>query len=116
MAFKRRTSPTLDKAATRSKKLSEIKPDLELGSLNLVDYQAKVQVAQTALDHYNGLLTQADLESDQFDDLEKELKDWSERMLSGVVTEYGKDSPEYEAAGGVRKSERKKPTRKAKTP
>ena len=37
------------------------------------------------------------------------------RMLTGVATEYGKDSPEYEAAGGVRKSERKKPVRKPKT-
>jgi hypothetical protein len=35
-------------------------------------------------------------------------------MLSGIVTEFGKDSQEYEAAGGVRKSEHKKPTRKAK--
>ncbi len=37
------------------------------------------------------------------------------RHPRGVATEYGKDSPEYEAAGGVRQSERKKPARKAKT-
>jgi hypothetical protein len=41
------------------------------------------------------------------------LKDWNERMLAGVATAYGKDSSEYEQAGGVRKSERKKPVRKA---
>ena len=113
MAFKKRVSPTLVKATTRSNKLAEIKPDLTLGSLKLVDYQAKIKAAQELLDHYNGLLTQADMESDRFDNLEKELKDWNERMLSGVGTEYGKDSPEYEAAGGVRKSERKKPARKS---
>ena len=116
MAFKRRVSPTLVKATTRANKLAEVKPDLVLStSMTLANFRQKVQAAQAALDHYNGLLTQADLESDQFDDLEKELKDLSERMLTGVATEFGKNSPEYEAAGGVRKSERKKPTRKPKT-
>ena len=58
-----------------------------------MDYQAKVTAARAALDHYNGLLTQADLESDQLDNLEKELKDWNERVLTGVATDFGKDSP-----------------------
>jgi len=30
--------------------------------------------------------------------------------------QFGKDSPEYEAAGGTRKNERKKPQRPSKTP
>ena len=37
-----------------------------------------------------------------------------ERMLAGVLTDFGKDSPEYEAAGGTRKSERKRSGPKAK--
>ncbi len=115
MAFKKRISPTLLKATTRTNNLAKINPTMELGSLKLVALQAKVTAAQAALDHYNGLLTQADLASDQFDNLENELKDLNERMLTGVATEFGKDSPEYEAAGGVRKSERKKPVRKATT-
>jgi hypothetical protein len=32
----------------------------------------------------------------------------------GVASKYGKDSNEYEKAGGTRKSERKRPMRKAK--
>jgi hypothetical protein len=32
-------------------------------------------------------------------------------MLAGVLTKFGKDSLEYEKAGGVRKSKRKRPTR-----
>ena len=40
------------------------------------------------------------------------LKDLSERMLMGVGSKFGKDSDEYEMAGGVRKSEHKKPVRK----
>ena len=37
-------------------------------------------------------------------------------MLAAVGVEYGKNSTEYELAGGTRKSERKAPVRKAKTP
>ena len=44
----------------------------------------------------------------------KSVAEYSNRMLSGVATRFGKDSNEYEAAGGVRKSERKKPQRKPK--
>jgi hypothetical protein len=42
------------------------------------------------------------------DDAEKTLRDMSERMLTGVATKYGKDSDEYEKAGGVRKRDRKR--------
>ncbi|BAZ67792.1 hypothetical protein NIES4106_25490 [Fischerella sp. NIES-4106] len=34
------------------------------------------------------------------------MGDISERMLTGVACKYGKDSSEYEMAGGVRKSDR----------
>jgi hypothetical protein len=34
------------------------------------------------------------------------LGELSEKMLIGVAFKYGKDSREYEMAGGVRKSER----------
>jgi hypothetical protein len=36
------------------------------------------------------------------------MDDLTERMLAGVGSKYGKDSTEYEKAGGVRKSERKR--------
>jgi hypothetical protein len=32
-------------------------------------------------------------------------------MLNGVASKFGTDSSQYEMAGGVRKSERKKPNR-----
>ncbi|MBM4025843.1 MAG: hypothetical protein FJ280_10625 [Planctomycetes bacterium] len=43
---------------------------------------------------------------------EKKLKDLTERMLAAVAARYGKDSDEYEKAGGTRKSERKRPARR----
>jgi hypothetical protein len=35
-------------------------------------------------------------------------------MLAGVSSKFGKNSDEYEKAGGTKKSERKKPVRKPK--
>jgi hypothetical protein len=45
-------------------------------------------------------------------DPEKEIRVLSERMLIAMAAKYGKDSYEYEMAGGMRKSDRKRPTRK----
>jgi len=102
-------SPALDKANERSAALKGIAVPLELGgSLTLPNYEAKIAGVKTKLDSYNTLLSQADRISDELDGLEKELADLNERMLTGVATQFGKDSPEYEAAGGTRKSERKK--------
>jgi hypothetical protein len=41
-------------------------------------------------------------------------QDMQTRGLSGIRAAFGSDSTEYEEAGGVRKSERKKPTPKKK--
>lgn len=69
---------------------------------------------QAKLDAYNGLLNEIDALNNDILAGEKALGALSERMLDGVGVKFGKDSNEYEQAGGVRKSERKKPTRKTK--
>jgi hypothetical protein len=38
--------------------------------------------------------------------LEKTVRETSERLVAGVAFKYGKDSREYEMAGGGRKSDR----------
>jgi hypothetical protein len=97
--------------------LKSIVTPLELGGgLSLPNYDAKIGAAKEKLDTYNTLLSGADRVSDELDGLEEELTDLNERMLTGVATQFGKDSPEYEAAGGTRKSERKKPQRTPKPP
>ena len=45
---------------------------------------------------------------------ETTMADLNERMLTGVATKFGKNSSEYEQAGGTKKSERKPPKRKPK--
>lgn len=39
--------------------------------------------------------------------MEKDLAELSERILSAVSVKYGRNSTEYEMAGGVRRSERR---------
>ena len=43
---------------------------------------------------------------------EKLLRAFTERMLTGVAAKFGKDSEQYQKAGGTKKSDRKKHKRK----
>ena len=51
--------------------------------------------------------------ADVRDDQIKTLQELTTRARSGIRSTFGPDSKEYEQAGGTRKSERKKPVRKA---
>lgn len=85
MAYKRRTSEAIKQAQVRAANLEAISPTLDLGnSLTLTG-------ADTAL---NTLKAK-----------EKVLKTLTSRMLAAVGIVYGKDSDEYEQAGGTHTSE-----------
>ena len=53
--------------------------------------------------------------SNEVDTLEAAANDLSTRLLSGVATAYGKDSDEYEKAGGTRTSDVKRTPKAVKT-
>lgn len=113
MARLKSSSTVIEKAQTRLASLSSIDPALDLGSsLTLAAYRAAIQDAQAKLEAYNNLLSQADEALNALNAAEKEMRSLSERMLAGAAARFGKDSDEYEMAGGVRKSERKRPMRK----
>jgi hypothetical protein len=115
MARQKKESPVVEKARQRLTALTSIDPELDLGNnLTVSAYQAQVAAAQEKLDIYNTLLSQVDDAYNAFQVSEKALRDLSERMMAGVASKYGKDSSQYEMAGGVRKSERKRPARKVK--
>ena len=106
---KRNRSVILDRAESRAAAISTIAPTLELGGeLTLAAYQTAIATARTKLADYNTVLANSDTARREFDRLEKDLADMSERMLAGVGSVYGKNSVEYAKAGGVLKSERKK--------
>jgi len=50
---------------------------------------------------------------DERDDKALVLSEWVSRALSGIRSNFGPDSAQYEQAGGTRKSERKTPAARA---
>ena len=109
MAFKRKGSNVINEAQTRAAGMQSIDPDLDLGNgLTLAAFQSEIGSTQTLLDDYNAQLAKADGAGNDFKAGEKNLRTLSSRMLAAVGVKYGKDSNEYEMAGGTRTSEKKK--------
>lgn len=109
MAFKRKTSQVIADAQQRAANLKAIDPNLDLGNgLTAADYESQIAASQQQLDAYNAQLAKADAAGNDFRSVEKELRGLSARMLAAVGVKYGKDSNEYEMAGGTRSSEIKR--------
>ena len=103
----------LEKGRTRLAAVKSIDPALDLSNgITVANYETEVDMLNTNLEAYNTALSTVDnlynICIAQID----VLKDWNERVLAGVATRYGKNSSQYEMAGGVKKSERKKTTKK----
>jgi hypothetical protein len=114
MGRKRRSSPKLEKAEVRLQSIKSISATLDLGNgLSITSYESLIDAAQSKLDEYNQLLASLDEKSATLRDKEKQLGSFSERMLAGVAAKYGKDSPEYAQAGGIRRSDIKRPANRA---
>ena len=101
----------LEKATTRLSAVKSSDTALDLANgITIPNYETEIKAMVTKLDVYNSALsTIDDLYNDCIAQIEV-LKDWNERVLTGVATKFGKDSSQYEMAGGKRKSERKKPS------
>jgi hypothetical protein len=114
MARKKKTvSKVLDKAKTRLASLRSIDPNLDLGNGNTAAaFETAIETAEDDLEGYNTYLSLTDDKMDVFKKQEKLVANFSQTMLSAVGSKYGFDSKEYEKAGGVPKSKRKKPTPK----
>jgi hypothetical protein len=114
MARQRRTSPALATARNRLAGLNQITPAPNLGpNLTVPAYQTVINDTAAIEDSHGQLAAQMDDSSNRFDAQDALLTDWNRRMLSAVEAQYGPDSSEYEMVGGTRRSERKKPARKA---
>ena len=106
MAFRRRSSKVITDALERLANLKAIDPNLDLGNnLTVAAYEARINKTQTSQGAYNGLLARADAAGNDFNADERDLNDMSSQMLSAVKVKYGRDSNEYEMAGGKRLSE-----------
>jgi hypothetical protein len=113
MSRRKKKSLTLEHALKRLSGLQAISTSLDLGNgLTGSDYANQVQNLENLLLSYNRLLAQTDEAQNVVLAQEKAVRDLSERMLEGVGSKFGHNSNEYEKAGGTRKSDRKKSSRK----
>ena len=114
MARTKRSSQVLEKAEHRCAGLKSISETLDLGEgLNIENYLLLIDSLRSQLATYNESLSIVDRAGSTVQDIEQQLRTLSERMLIAVAAKYGKDSYEYEMAGGTRKSARKRFTRKS---
>ena len=107
MSRQKRTYRVLEKAEFRTAGLKAIDPTIDFGDgRNLETMTELVEQYRTKINAYNTALTVIDSSRTEMDELDRTLSDLTEKMLIGVAFKYGKDSREYEMAGGVRKSDR----------
>lgn len=111
MARQRRSSATLDAFKARLQGIKQISPAPNLPpNLSLATLDAAVTSTQQALDTHNDLIISLDDSGNALKDKEKALDKLYTQALAAVAAQYGKDSSEYEIAGGTRTSERKRGT------
>lgn len=114
MARAKRKSMILDTARQRLSGIKAITPPVNFGPNLLVsDYEQAVNDLSGKIDRYNGTLATLDNLSNEIDADENDLRDRSARMLAATRAHYGPNSSEYEQAGGTRRSERKRSSKKS---
>jgi hypothetical protein len=87
-------------------------PEFTMKDVTYQDFKGAMDAAQAADDAVESLRSQLDALLNQRNAHNATLTGLTTRALSGIRGFFGPDSNEYEQAGGTRKSERKKPTRK----
>jgi len=108
-----RSSATLEIARRRLERLKSITPIPDFGvGFTISDYETEINNLALLEATYNTTVSSLDAQLSEMKVKEKALRDLRERMLSSIAFLYGKDSDEYVAAGGIRKSERKRPRAK----
>lgn len=104
--LKKRRSRSIETASFRSNALSNIDENIDFGrGLTSASYQELVEEAQDQLHRYNAMLSNVDKQRNLLKTTEKQLNDANERVFSGIITQFGRDSNEYEMIGGTRKSD-----------
>jgi hypothetical protein len=112
-----KTESTAKVRLTAVKKFdSESKSQLNYGSedntLSSENYEILVNECSDERNKYNTSLETVDRHSNNLKSSISKLKKMNSEILSGIRSKFGADSTQYEEAGGVRSSERKKPVRK----
>jgi len=113
MARLKRNSRKLMNAERRLASLKSINARLDLGNgMTIQELEASIQSVREKLETYNTILSTVDAAYNNLLEAEYVLGGLSEKMLMAVAVKYGKNSFEYEMAGGVRRTERKRRIRR----
>ncbi|TBR60511.1 hypothetical protein B4U84_06535 [Westiellopsis prolifica IICB1] len=108
MAQRKRNSVALSKAERRVAGLQAIDPNLDLGNrLSIITYKSMINELREKLNAYNQARVMMEMAKNALKEAEVVLNSYSEHMLLGVACRYGKDSHQYEMAGGKRRSKRR---------
>ncbi|MBW4428826.1 MAG: hypothetical protein KME50_31470 [Nostoc desertorum CM1-VF14] len=107
MSRQKRTSRVLEKVELRASGMKSIVPTIKFEEDYTLEKLIKsIDQLRNKLDVHNSALAIVDSSLTEVEEMEKNLKQLSEKMLMVVAIKYGKDSAEYEMAGGVRNSDR----------
>lgn len=107
MSRQKRTSRVLEKAELRASGMKSIIPSIKFEQdYTLGKLIESIEKLRNKLDVHNTALAIVDSSLTEVEEMEKNLRQLSEKMLMVVAIKYGKDSAEYEMAGGVRNSDR----------
>lgn len=105
-----RMSAVLEDSLRRLERIKAIDPPPNFGTgFSIADYETSLNELRLVLGSYNTAIGTVDQLLTQLKMKEKGIRDKRERVLTAIAFIYGKDSDEYVAAGGIRKSERKRP-------
>ncbi|GAX40497.1 hypothetical protein NIES4075_14630 [Tolypothrix sp. NIES-4075] len=112
MPRQKRTSRILEKAEFRAAGLKAIDSSMDFGdNCDLQNLTQSIEQLRTMIDSYNAALAVIDSSKTKIDEMEKSLSNLSDKLVRGVAFKYGRNSSEYEVAGGVRESDRVRKSR-----
>ncbi|MEH2120857.1 hypothetical protein [Nostoc sp.] len=112
MSRPKRTSRVLEKAELRSAGLKAIDSNLDFGdNCDLQNLTQLIEHLRIMLNAYNIDVAMIDSSKTKIDEMEKTLSNLTDKLVRGVAFKYGKNSSEYELAGGIRDSERVRKSR-----
>ncbi len=112
MGRQKKKSAALLKAQGRLAGLRSIDPKLDFGNgISITSFAKEVDSLGKSIDDYNALLFAADDAANAIEQQERKMIILAENVLLSVKVKFGKDSSQYEMAGGTRLSDRRRTPR-----
>lgn len=112
MGRQKKKSAALLKAQERLAGLQSIDPKLDFGNgISIASFTKEVDSLKKSIGDYNALLFAADDAANALELQEKKMIVSAENVLLSVKVKFGKDSSQYELAGGTRLSDRRRTPR-----